>query len=308
MLEWRLSPPTFRRLCGAAGGKRFKRGSPAERELKTIQRFEAAGLRNSTGTLNRPPVQKDCSQKLAIVIPTLCEAGNIRELLERIQCSFDPLGVTYESIVVDDDSGDGIESLVKELSDKDPRIRLLIRKNARGLAGAIIHGWHNTDAGVLCAMDADLQHPPELLPQLWHALQSGADCVVASRYAPQSSRPNWSRLRPIVSKLAIWMARPLQKPGIRVWDPMSGFFLVRRSCIETVQFQSEGFKILLEILARGKIRSVLEVPCTLRKRRAGKSKASSRVAFDYLRLLARLWKERVLTRTCPGKPPFFEAF
>jgi dolichol-phosphate mannosyltransferase len=259
--------------------------------LKTIQRFEAVGLRNSTlisvsdvpsstlrnlssGTLNRSPVQRDCSQKLAIVIPTLCEADNIRELLERIQCSFDPLGVMYESIVVDDDSGDGIESLVKELSDKDPRIRLLIRKNACGLAGAIIHGWHNTDAGVLCAIDADLQHPPELLPQLWHALQSGADCVVASRYAPQSSRPNWSRLRPIVSKLAIWMARPLQKPGIRVWDPMSGFFLVRRSCIETVRFQSEAFKILLEILARGKIRSVLEVPCTLRKRRAGKSKAS----------------------------------
>jgi dolichol-phosphate mannosyltransferase len=277
--------------------------------LRTIQRFEAAGLQSSTpisvrdvpsstlsnlssGTLNRFPVQIDHSQKLAIVIPTLREAGNIRELLERIQCTFDPLGVTYESIVVDDDSGDGIESLVKELSDKDPRIRLLIRKNARGLAGAIIHGWHNTDAGVLGVIDADLQHPPELLPQLWHALQSGADSVVASRYAPQSSRPSWSRFRHIVSQLAIWMAWPLQKPAIRVWDPMSGFFLVRRSCIETVQFQSEGFKILLEILARGKIGSVVEVPFKFGKRRAGKSKASTRVAMDYVRLLARLWKER----------------
>jgi dolichol-phosphate mannosyltransferase len=240
----------------------------------------------------RPPLQADRSQKLAIVIPAFCEAGNIRELLERIQRSVDPLGVTYETIVVDDDSGDGIESVVNELSEKDPRIRLLIRKNVRGLAGAIMHGWRNTDAGILCAIDADLQHPPELLPELWRALQSGADSVVASRYVPHSARPNWNRFRHIVSQLAIWMARPLQRPAIRVWDPMSGFFLVRRSCIETVQFQTEGFKILLEILARGKVRSVLEVPFTFGKRRAGKSKASTRVAIDYLRLLARLWKER----------------
>ena len=246
----------------------------------------------ASGVRNKSPLPTDRSQKLAIVIPAFREAGNIRELLERIQRSVDPLGVPYEAIVVDDDSGDGIESLVKELSERDPRIRLLIRKNVRGLAGAIIHGWHHTDAGVLGVMDADLQHPPELLPQLWQALQSGADSVVASRYAPQSSRPNWNRFRHLVSQLAIWMARPLQNPAIRVWDPMSGFFLVRRPCIETVQFQAEGFKILLEILARGRIRSVVEVPFTFGKRRAGKSKASPRVAIDYLRLLARLWRER----------------
>jgi dolichol-phosphate mannosyltransferase len=246
----------------------------------------------ASGVRNRVSLHTDRAPKLAIVIPAFREAGNIRELLERIQRSVDPLGVTYESIVVDDDSGDGIESLVKELSDKDPRIRLLVRKNVRGLAGAIMYGWHNTDAEILGAIDADLQHPPELLPQLWHALQSGADSVVASRYAPQSSRPNWNRFRHLVSQLAIWMARPLQKPAIRVWDPMSGFFLVRRSCIETVPFQTEGFKILLEILARGKIRSVVEVPFTFGKRHAGKSKASPRVAIDYLRLLMRLWRER----------------
>ena len=235
--------------------------------------------------------QTDLSTKLAIVIPTLCEAGNIRELLERIKNSLDPLLIPYELVIVDDDSGDGIAAIVEELSSKDPRIRLLIRKNVRGLAGAIIHGWHNTDAGICGVIDADLQHPPELLPHLWLTLLSGPDVVVGSRYSPQSGRPNWSRFRHVVSQLAIWMAWPVQKVGIRVLDPMSGFFLVRRSCIQAVQLQPEGFKILLEILARGQIQCTAEIPFTFGRRRAGKSKASLRVVIDYLRLLMRLWKE-----------------
>jgi len=236
--------------------------------------------------------QTDLLGKLAIVIPTLCEADNILELLERIKNSLAPLRISYELLIVDDDSGDGIATIVEELTQKDPRIRLLIRKNVRGLAGAIIHGWHNTDAAILGVLDADLQHPPELLPRLWFTLLSGPDVVVGSRYAPQSGRPNWSRFRHAVSQLAIWMAWPVQKPGIRVLDPMSGFFLVRRSCIQSLHLQPEGFKILLEILARGKIQCTAEVPFTFGRRRAGKSKASLRVVIDYLRLLARLWKER----------------
>ena len=83
-------------------------------------------------------------------------------------------------IVVDDDSQDGIESLVGNVAQRDERVRLLVRRGVRGLAGAVIHGWANTDADVLGVMDADLQHPPELLPQLWQALE-GNDVVVASR-------------------------------------------------------------------------------------------------------------------------------
>jgi dolichol-phosphate mannosyltransferase len=236
--------------------------------------------------------QADPSQKLGLVIPTLCEAGNIRELLERVRRTLDPLGIEYESVVVDDDSGDDIETLVNDLARQDPRMRLVTRKNARGLAGAIAYGWRCTDAGILGVMDADLQHPPELLPQLWYALQSGADAVVASRYATKARRPNWSRIRYLISHFAIVMAWPGQRPAIRVTDPMSGFFLVRRSCIESVRFQQEGFKILLEILVRGKVRTVVEIPFTFGKRRTGKSKASLGIAVDYLRLLVRLWKER----------------
>ena len=229
--------------------------------------------------------------KLALVIPTLREAANVQVLLERIARSLQPLAIPYELIVVDDDSQDGIEPLVASAAQADVRVRLLIRKGVRGLAGAVIHGWGSSDADVLGVMDADLQHPPELLPQLWHALE-GNDIVVASRYAPQGSRKSWSRFRHLVSQISIWMTFPLQRSSIRVLDPMSGFFLVRRNAIRDIKLHTQGFKILLEILVRGDIRSVKEIPFTFGQRFKGRSKATLRVGIEYLRLLAKLRKQR----------------
>lgn len=231
-------------------------------------------------------------QKLAIVIPTFHEAGNIEELLERLRRSADRLRVPCELIVVDDDSGDGIESIVGRMSQQDPRIRLLVRKGARGLAGAVIHGWQNTDAGLLGVIDGDLQHPPELLPAMWEALQEGSDVVIGSRYMRPCSRPEWNFLRQLISRLAIGMSWPLQRAGIRVSDPLSGFFLVRRLCVQNVRLHDQGFKILLDILVRGHIRSVREIPFIFGHRRTGSSKASAQVAIEYCMLLANLWRER----------------
>jgi dolichol-phosphate mannosyltransferase len=232
------------------------------------------------------------SEKLTLVVPTLYEAGNLPTLLQRIRTSLDPLGVEYEVIVVDDDSRDGTEQIVQEAAVRDSRVRLLVRRGVRGLAGAVIHGWAHSDAGILGVIDADLQHPPELLPDLWRALQAGADVVVASRYAPQGSLANWSRFRHLLSQVAIWMTWPLQRPGIRVRDPMSGFFLLRRPVIDGLDLHPYGFKILLEILVRGKVQRATEVPFSFGHRQSGKSKASLKVGLDYFRLLARLSRQR----------------
>jgi dolichol-phosphate mannosyltransferase len=230
--------------------------------------------------------------KLAVVVPTLCEAENIRVLLDRIRQSLDPLGFPYEIIVVDDDSRDGIDTIVQEIAEGDPRVRLLVRTGERGLGGAVLHGWKHTDEDVLGVIDADLQHPPELLPQLWKAAEAGNDVVLASRYVPQGGLRNWHPARHLLSCMAIWMTYPLQKPGIYVKDPMAGFFLVRRSCLRDVDVHTEGFKILLEILVRANVRSVVEIPFTFGPRRAGTSKANLKVGLDYFALLYRLWKSR----------------
>jgi dolichol-phosphate mannosyltransferase len=232
------------------------------------------------------------NSKLAVVIPTLHEAANIKIVLDRLRTSLDPLNFQYELIVVDDDSRDGTDAIVGDMSKADPRVKLCVRLGQRGLAGAVIHGWQATDADVLGVIDADLQHPPELLPKLWQALQTGADAVVASRYVPQGSLQNWNKWRHLISQASIWMTLPLQRPGIRVMDPMSGYFLVRRASIEGIELQKQGFKILLEILVRGKLKSVVEVPFDFGHRHAGESKAGIKVAVDYIALLAKLWWKR----------------
>ena len=252
----------------------------------TADAIESAADKKDAGTGSAP------APKLAIVVPTLREAENIRVVLNRIREALDPLNFPYELLVVDDDSQDGIEFIVQDLSDADARVRCLVRKNERGLGGAVLHGWKHTKAEVLGVIDADLQHPPELLPQLWKAAEDGYDVVLASRYAPQGGLEQWHFARHLISRMAIWLTYPLQKKHIRVQDPMAGFFLVRRACLRDVELHNRGFKILLEILVRGKVESVKEIPFTFGPRRAGVSKASLEVGLDYFRLLYRLWRER----------------
>jgi dolichol-phosphate mannosyltransferase len=230
-------------------------------------------------------------EKLALVIPALYEAANMQELLTDVRGSLEPSGIDWEVIVVDDDSCDGTAEIVAGHSLQDPRVRLLVRRGERGLAGAILHGWRHTDATILGAMDADGQHPAQLLPGLLFSLAEGRDLAIGSRYA-KGSRCGWNPIRRAVSMAAILAARPLQSTALRVRDPLSGFFLVRRHSVENIPFQAAGFKLLLEILVRGRVRDVEEVPFEFGVREAGSSKLTVRVAWDYLLLLARLFRAR----------------
>lgn len=250
-----------------------------------------------SGEKPKPCEATPCSPTLALVIPTLREARNIKPLLERVRASLDACKHAYEVIVVDDESHDGIDAIVEELARQDRRIRLIVRTRERGLAGAVVRGWAETDANVLAVMDADLQHPPELLPKLLAEVDRGADLVVGSRYARGGCMRGWKLLRQIISRVAIWMTHPVQRTGIRARDPMSGFFMVRRECIERIELRKTGFKILLEILARAEIRSVVEVPFNFGRRHAGASKANLRVALDYIALLFRLYRQKGRTPT-----------
>lgn len=235
---------------------------------------------------------KVAQPKLALVIPTLCEAENIRALLDHVRSVLDPLRVSYEILVVDDDSCDGTASIVAAIAEQDPRVRLLIRKGERGLSGAILHGWQRTDAAVLGVMDADLQHPPELLPILLAGILDDQDIVIGSRYTAGGELGKWSPARKFFSAAAVWVTWPLQKTRLRAKDPMSGFFMVRRRCLDDIRFQQSGFKLLLEILVRGRIQSLQEIPFEFGRRYRGASKANIRVAVDYARLLARLYASR----------------
>src|ERR1700675_1519264 len=193
------------------------------------------------------------NDKFALVVPTLNEAGNIETLLGRVQTALDPLSIPYEVIVVDDGSTDGTAEMVRARSASDGRIRLISRQNQRGLAGAIVHGWRHSGASLLGVIDADLQHPPELLPALLEAMCKGCDIAIASRYAGKDGVQGWNPVRAAISRVSTLAALPLQRRELRIEDPMSGFFIVRREAIEGLSFETKGFKLLLEILVRARV-------------------------------------------------------
>jgi dolichol-phosphate mannosyltransferase len=230
------------------------------------------------------------TEKLAVIIPTLNEAGNMSVLLNRLRNALDPTEINYELIVVDDDSQDGTADVVRDLAKPGSRIRALVRKGQRGLAGAVMHGWANTDASLLGVIDGDLQHPPEVLPQLLDSVLQGKDIAIASRYSrsTKESVNEWSKARLLISRASTLATAPLQRKNVRIKDPMSGFFIVRRACIEGIDLQPQGFKILLEILVKGRINSAAEVPFRFATRQSGKSKADLRVALHYFALLGKL--------------------
>ena len=133
---------------------------------------------------------------------------------------------------------------------------------------------HRLHRASLASSIADLQHPPELLPDLWLAMESGADLAVASRYALGATTGRWQRLRRAISSFAVFVCRPLQRRNLLVKDPMSGFFMTRRSVVRQLPtLQRSGFKLLLEILICGPIQRVQEIPFCFGMRQGGLSKA-----------------------------------
>lgn len=239
-------------------------------------------------------MDRDLQTKFALIIPTLNEAGNIGTVLTKVRDVLEPLNIPYEVIVVDDGSTDGTPEIVGQFAEAHKKVRILSRHDETGLAGAVIHGWNHSDAQLLGLMDADLQHPPELLPALLSAMEDGYDIAVASRYAASDGVRGWNPLRIAISRASTWATLPFQRKGLRVKDPMSGFFIVRREAIDGLSFEAKGFKLLLEILVRANIRSAREIPFHFGRRHAGKSKASAAVAFHYVHLLGKLSRDLFL--------------
>ena len=227
---------------------------------------------------------------LSIVVPTYNEAKNIGEMVRLLTQLLDrAFPNRYEIIVVDDNSPDLTWDLAHRLSIQYPRLRVMRRQGERGLSSAVIRGWQAARGDILAVIDADLQHPPEVTVELSREMERGADLVVATRYVPGGGVSDWSLLRRFISRGAQLIGLVIL-PGVvgRVTDPMSGYFMVRRSAIQGVELHPLGYKILIEVLGRGRCRWIGEVPYVFRERDHGESKVTRKVYIDYLRHLLRL--------------------
>lgn len=227
---------------------------------------------------------------LSLVIPTYNESDNISYLVKQLTELLDrTIAGKYEIIIVDDDSPDLTWKIAQDLRERYNQVKVIRRQGEKGLSTAVIRGWQEAEGEIWGVIDADLQHPPETLQQLWQVMEKGADLAVASRHVEGGGVSDWSLLRRILSRGAQTIGLVILPEVIgRVSDPMSGYFLVRSSCLVGKKLNPLGYKILVEVLAKGRIRWIGEVGYVFQERQEGESKVTKKQYIDYLRHLVRL--------------------
>jgi len=218
---------------------------------------------------------------VSIVIPTYNERANIRPLVAAVGAAME--GVPWELIVVDDDSADGTFNEVVAVAQEEPRVRCLRRVGRRGLSSAVIEGALVANADIIAVMDADFQHDETALARMYDEMRDpSVDLVVATRYGAGGDLGDWDASRKAMSDLATRMSRLLI--GDATTDPMSGFFMVRRSVVASCIYDlsQQGYKVLLDIITSAPRRlKIAEVPYTFRDRREGESKIDVMVLAEY---------------------------
>ena len=223
---------------------------------------------------------------LSIIIPTFNEKNNVRCITSRIMGILNQHNYLYEIVFVDD-SLDDTPAVLEELCNEFSCVRYLHRKNERGLASAVVKGFYHSQGNQIIIMDADLQHPPELIPLIIKRLLQ-ADIVIPSRFVPGGSDGGLNLFRKLISGIARGIGYISIKKLRPISDSTSGYFALKRSVINKVQLDPIGWKILIEILVKGKYRTVHEIPYSFVAREAGQSKMNIKEQYNYLRHIARL--------------------
>lgn len=222
---------------------------------------------------------------LSVLAPTYNEKDNIRRFVAALQAALD--GVDWELIFIDDDSPDGTWAEVSAVAAEFAFVRCIRRVGRRGLASAVVEGALSASAEIVAVIDADMQHDEKLLPRMLRVmLDTDTDVVIGSRHVEGGGLGNWDQSRQRMSSFATWTARLLI--GSSVSDPMSGFFMTRRSVFDAsiYDLSQQGYKILLDILTSSpRELKIAELPYVFRGREAGESKIDSLIILEYAFLL-----------------------
>ena len=204
---------------------------------------------------------------VSLITPTYNEKENIPILAEEIFATLeDHPDIDLELIVVDDNSPDGTGDIAESLKDKYP-IQVIHRAGKLGLGSAVMEGFQKSTRDVIGVIDADLSHDPVLVPRLIHGLRDH-DIMIGTRYDPESRVEKWPWYRKVISQTGVFMARQLT--GVK--DPLAGFFFLHRRVIDDFELTSPGYKILFDILIKGKYESFSEIPFIFRNRQFSSSK------------------------------------
>jgi len=233
---------------------------------------------------------------LSVIIPTFNEEENIAAIIGAVNEVFRQSGIRGEVLVVDDSSKDRTIPIVQEIAGQNGNVRLIVRKDDHGLSQSVVEGFGKARSDILQVIDADFSHPPELIPRFYEAVRDGADIAIGSRYMKGGDIEQWPLKRRVISLGATAFGRMLFP---EVTDPVSGFFAVRREVVAGAPLAPRGYKILMEVLGRGRWHSFVEIPFVFKDREEGTSKLRLDTMVDYLRQCAGIARFTVTRRAGP---------
>ena len=216
--------------------------------------------------------------ELTIVIPTFREEENIGAMIREVNRTLSDHGIRGEILVVDDSSPDRTIPIVRELEEEIPHVRLVVRTADPGLSQSVVEGFGIARGAVIQVIDADFSHPVALIPAFLQRIREGADVAIGSRYMPGGGIGAWPLSRRIISLGATALGRILFP---EITDPVSGFFAVRREVVSGAPLEPRGYKILLEVLGKGRWKRAVEIPYTFENRKEGASKLRFTTILDY---------------------------
>lgn len=220
--------------------------------------------------------------RTVVVIPTYNERENVQRIVPQVLAA-----TPCEVIVVDDESPDGTGGVVSEMAARDPRIHLVNHRPKMGIGPAYKAGFEHAlglGADYVIQMDADLSHPPEMLPKFVE-LMGEADVVLGSRYSRGITVVNWPIERLLISYFGNWYARRVT--GIPVRDATGGFKCWRRDALAAIDLprvRSNGYAFQIEMNFRAWRRGsrMREVPIVFVDRDTGESKMNKRIGLEAL--------------------------
>lgn len=215
---------------------------------------------------------------LTVIIPTFNEEANIRNIVMAVDSVFHEHSIHGQILVVDDNSSDSTIRIVEELKRIQENVDILVRKHDHGLSQSVVDGFSHAASEIFVVIDADFSHPPMLIPRMYEEIQKGNDVVIGSRYMEGGAIRKWPLKRRVISIGATFLGR-LLFPDIT--DPVSGFFAVRKQVVEKAPLKPRGYKILLEILGKGRWQTAREIPFEFIDREIGASKLKIKTIIEY---------------------------
>lgn len=231
--------------------------------------------------------------ELTVIIPTFNEEVNIARIIEAVNSTLSLNKIHGEILIVDDESRDKTIKIVEELMLKYNNLRIIVRHADHGLSQSVVEGFRQANSNAFLVIDADFSHPPALIPRFYEEIKKGTDVVIGSRYTRGGGIKQWPLKRRILSLGATGLGRILF-PGVT--DPVSGFFALKKKVVYGAQLHPRGYKILMEVLGKGKWNSVIEIPFTFTDRQNGESKLTSCIITDYVKQILNIAKYSLVFR------------